>query len=242
MNPYHHHHYILTRIIEDQDDLSSVKQEECSQFQYYEDQPQFITYENSNLCQIVSSILNLNEDYLDWIAHNKPIEFESMILKAKRKFYRDKAKFRMQILQPHLYSNQQPQEPKKAKRGRKPIKCVEKQFIEDNSDHDKKTIQMIRNRISAQNSRDRKKTYLQELEQSSALTNKENHLILKQIQELLVSNQEIEQQNNNILKCIKVFKQQCLESDELFALEILKQLDQFQSDTESTASKKVKLN
>ncbi|CAK76439.1 unnamed protein product (macronuclear) [Paramecium tetraurelia] len=240
MNPYHH--YILTGIIEDQDDLSSVKQEECSQFQYYEEQPQYITYENSNLCQIISSILNINEEYVDWIARNKPTEFESMMVKAKRKFYRDKAKFRMQILQPHLYSSQQPQEPKKAKRGRKPIKCAEKQFVEDNSDHDKKTIQMIRNRISAQNSRDRKKAYLKELEQSSAITNRGNHLILKQIEELQASNEEIEIQNNNILKCIKVFKQQCLESDEQFAQEILKQLEQFESGTESSASKKVKLN
>ncbi|CAD8109283.1 unnamed protein product [Paramecium sonneborni] len=73
----------------------------------------------------------------------------------------------------------------------------EKKLIRDTTD--KKTLQMIRNRISAQNSRDRKKAYLQKLEDDF---NKQSNYIQELTEQISCLQQHLEetQKLNNILQ------------------------------------------
>ncbi|CAD8188881.1 unnamed protein product [Paramecium pentaurelia] len=90
---------------------------------------------------------------------------------------------------------------KKEKKNKKIGKVSQDEKQEFSQNNDKKAMQMIRNRISAQNSRDRKKAYLQKLEedfvkQSTQLSEMHEQVIhlQQQLEEVHKINQQLQQQ------------------------------------------------
>ncbi|CAD8070702.1 unnamed protein product [Paramecium sonneborni] len=90
---------------------------------------------------------------------------------------------------------------KKEKKSKKTGKMIQDEKQEFSQITDKKEMQMIRNRISAQNSRDRKKAYLQKLEedfvnQQSQLqeTQEQVNQLQQQLEEVQRINQQLQQQ------------------------------------------------
>lgn len=92
---------------DDHDAVSQIKHEECPEdLDFYtpiaenaenldgSENGTFIPYECSNLAPIISAVLNLPESDVDWVAHNQPAKFEHLMLKAKRKLYRERARNR----------------------------------------------------------------------------------------------------------------------------------------------------
>ena len=62
----------------------------------------------------------------------------------------------------------------------------------------KKTLQMIRNRISAQNSRDRKKAYIRRLENQQRKTVAENMELQRQVRALKQANESLKSQSEQL--------------------------------------------
>ncbi|CAK92675.1 unnamed protein product (macronuclear) [Paramecium tetraurelia] len=79
---------------------------------------------------------------------------------------------------------------KKARKGQIPNKTNQDDKKLSNETTDKKTLQMIRNRISAQNSRDRKKAYLQKLEEDF---NKQSNCLQELTEQVSYLQQQLEE-------------------------------------------------
>ncbi len=100
----------------------------------------------------------------------------------------------------------------------------------DNPDLDgkskRKMVQMIRNRISAQNSRDRKKAYMVQLEDAkNALAEQNNKLaaekgnLLKQLKKLEKTQRKLQQENHGLKKCWEENCQKCGQNKKFHAME-----------------------
>ena len=120
---------------------------------------------------------------------------EKLLNKSKLIMKREKAKLRV-----------------RTKLDRTSIKIETKSFSEGSEDsefcgknNNKNVLQMVRNRISAQNSRDRKKMYLNQLEEAKNklhtdtqyLTNEKNSL-MKELYELRESNRKLQEENQGL--------------------------------------------
>lgn len=73
----------------------------------------------------------------------------------------------------------------------------------------KKLKQMIRNRISAQNSRDRKKQYINNLEKGNQLLKMQNNQLLHELASLKESNKLLQQETDNLKKSLQQQKDFC---------------------------------
>jgi len=109
-----------------------------------------------------------------------------------------------------------------------PSKYIPEGF--DNPDLDEKTrrkmIQMIRNRISAQSSRDRKKAYMMQLEDVKAMLSEENvklgtekENLMKQLKRLEKTQKKLQSENqqlrkNKDLTCEKCGQDKCRQNDQ----------------------------
>ena len=87
-------------------------------------------------------------------------------------------------------------------------KHIPKEMENPNLDSDtrKKMVQMIRNRISAQNSRDRKKFYIQQLEEIRDLLTEENSMLTSDKKTLLDKMQKMELDHEILIQEISTLK------------------------------------
>lgn len=85
-----------------------------------------------------------------------------------------------------------------------PEKYIPEGFDDANLDDKskKKMIQMIRNRLSAQNSRDKKKAYLKKLEQQHKKTAAENVQYQKEIRQLKQANEALKKECEYLRQCL----------------------------------------
>lgn len=132
----------------------------------------------------VAQTLNIPHSQVYYQASTNPISkifkislvFTKMVEKARRQIRRKKAKGRTvpkELLSTTQSLSGDESESKSKRRYEEELQSGEL---------NKRQVQMIRNRISAQNSRDRKKVYLQRLEQDQQRLNEENQKLIKQLE------------------------------------------------------------
>jgi len=136
---------------------------------------------------------------------------EKLVSRTKRIQKREKAKQRLKV-------KQEASSPM--------LSSVNSKYIPegfDNPDLDEKTrrkmVQMIRNRISAQSSRDRKKAYMMQLEDAKALLAEENSKIcqekeslMKQLKKLEKTQRKLQSENQELKKNMEKTCQKCGQS------------------------------
>ncbi|CAD8174867.1 unnamed protein product [Paramecium pentaurelia] len=144
--------------------------------------------------EYMSETLQTSQEGLMEMQKSNPQNFQKLIEKMKRTMRREKAKQRKHKDEPEIV-----QSSKKIKR--------KKQDDDPLRDNDKKTIQMIRNRISAQNSRDRKKQYLQQLENQAQKELNYNIELRKQLEELQAKHQKLTNKSSKIRDQLSILQQ-----------------------------------
>jgi len=124
---------------------------------------------------------------------------DKLVSRTKRIQKREKAKQRLRIKQEASPA----------------LSSVNSKYIPDGFDNPdlddkskRKMVQMIRNRISAQNSRDRKKHYMMQLEEAKSILADENNklsnekgLLLKQLKKLEKNQKKLQHENADLKKC-----------------------------------------
>ncbi|CAD8180293.1 unnamed protein product [Paramecium octaurelia] len=144
--------------------------------------------------EYMSETLQTSQEGLMEMQKSNPQNFQKLVEKLKRTMRREKAKQRKHKDEPEIV-----QSSKKIKR--------KKQDDDPLRENDKKTIQMIRNRISAQNSRDRKKQYLQQLENQAQKELTYNAELRKQLQELQAKHQKLTNKSSKIRDQLSILQQ-----------------------------------
>ncbi|CAD8177496.1 unnamed protein product [Paramecium pentaurelia] len=144
--------------------------------------------------EYMSETLQTSQEGLKEMQKSNPQNFQKLVEKMKRTMRREKAKQRIHKDEPEIV-----QSSKKIKR--------KKQDDDPLRDNDKKTIQMIRNRISAQNSRDRKKQYLQQLENQAQKELNYNAELRKQLEELQIKHQKLTNKSSKIRDQLSILQQ-----------------------------------
>ncbi|CAD8071516.1 unnamed protein product [Paramecium primaurelia] len=146
------------------------------------------------LFEYMSETLQTSEKGLLEMQSSNPQNFQKLVEKMKRTMRREKAKQRKNKDEPEIVSIS-----KKIKR--------KKEDEDPLRDNDKKTIQMIRNRISAQNSRDRKKQYLHQLESQAQKELDYNAELRKQLEELQEKQQKLTNKSQKIRNQLSILQQ-----------------------------------
>ncbi|CAD8171793.1 unnamed protein product [Paramecium pentaurelia] len=146
------------------------------------------------LFEYMSETLQTSEKGLLEMQSSNPQNFQKLVEKMKRTMRREKAKQRKNKDEPEIVSSS-----KKIKR--------KKEDEDPLRDNDKKTIQMIRNRISAQNSRDRKKQYLHQLESQAQKELDYNAELRKQLEELQEKQQKLTNKSQKIRNQLSILQQ-----------------------------------
>ncbi|CAD8156661.1 unnamed protein product [Paramecium octaurelia] len=146
------------------------------------------------LFEYMSETLQTSEKGLLEMQKQHPQNFQKLVEKMKRTMRREKAKQRKQKDEPEIVSSS-----KKIKR--------KKEDEDPLRENDKKTIQMIRNRISAQNSRDRKKQYLHQLESQAQKELDYNAELRKQLEELQEKHQKLTNKSSKIRDQLSILQQ-----------------------------------
>ncbi|CAD8168885.1 unnamed protein product [Paramecium octaurelia] len=146
------------------------------------------------LFEYMSETLQTSEKGLLEMQQSNPQNFQKLVEKMKRTMRREKAKQRKNKEEPEIVSSS-----KKIKR--------KKEDDDPLRDNDKKTIQMIRNRISAQNSRDRKKQYLHQLESQAQKELDYNAELRKQLEELQEKHQKLANKSSKIRNQLTILQQ-----------------------------------
>ncbi|CAD8084563.1 unnamed protein product [Paramecium sonneborni] len=144
--------------------------------------------------EYMSETLQTSQAGLKEMQKSNPQNFQKLLEKMKRTMRREKAKQRKHKDEPEIV-----QSSKKIKR--------KKQDDDPLRENDKKTIQMIRNRISAQNSRDRKKQYLQQLENQAQKELNYNAELRKQLEELQGRQQKLRNKSQKIRDQLSILQQ-----------------------------------
>ncbi|CAK56729.1 unnamed protein product (macronuclear) [Paramecium tetraurelia] len=144
--------------------------------------------------EYMSETLQTSQEGLMEMQKSNPQNFQKLVEKLKRTMRREKAKQRKHKEEPEIV-----QSSKKIKR--------KKQDDDPLRENDKKTIQMIRNRISAQNSRDRKKQYLQQLENQAQKELNYNAQLRKQLEELQTKHQKLTNKSSKIRDQLSILQQ-----------------------------------
>ncbi|CAK77454.1 unnamed protein product (macronuclear) [Paramecium tetraurelia] len=146
------------------------------------------------LFEYMSETLQTSEKGLLEMQQSNPQNFQKLVEKMKRTMRREKAKQRKNKEEPEIVSSS-----KKIKR--------KKEDDDPLRDNDKKTIQMIRNRISAQNSRDRKKQYLHQLESQAQKELDYNNDLRKQLEDLQEKHQKLTNKSSKIRNQLTILQQ-----------------------------------
>jgi len=132
---------------------------------------------------------------------------DKLVSRTKRIMKREKAKQRLRIKQEASPA----------------LSSVNSKYIPDGFDNPdlddkskRKMVQMIRNRISAQNSRDRKKAYMVQLEEAKNVLAEENNklnaekgVLLKQLKKLEKTQRKLQHENQGLKKCWEENCQKC---------------------------------
>jgi hypothetical protein len=159
---------------------------------------------------------------------------DKLVSRTKRIMKREKAKQRLRIKQEESPA----------------LSSVNSKYIPDGFDNPdldgkskRKMVQMIRNRISAQNSRDRKKAYMVQLEEAKSILADENNklateksTLLKQLKKLEKTQRKLQQENHGLKKCWEENCTKCGKNKGFHAMEEEHEEEKDQNNT-STLSK-----